>query len=192
MQTSLSGALSSLQTSTALLSSSLSILDAGISDLPRLSRVLAQTRHFELVPASALAAQQAAVVSELAPELEALLTRVEAHVERLERREQSLRAKWRLQEGRLGRMSGGADEEKRSGIRSGGGGGARQDGVDAVQGIDGLKAKQLRQKKERLSYAVERLQTQAQQKERQLRMSMAAQEEKVSRRDAFGDEDELA
>jgi len=178
---SLSGALSSLQTSTALLSSSLAILDAGISDLPRLSRVLASTRHFELVPASALAAQQEAVVSDLAPELEALLVRVEAHVERLERREGSLRARWRLQEGRLGRGGEMEEEEDMGGKEE-----------KEVQKVEELKVKQLRQKKERLSYAVERLQAQAQQKERQLRMSMAAQERVGSTRGGFDDEDELA
>ena len=43
------------------------------------------------------------------------------------------------------------------------------------QGREQLRLKQMRTKKERLSYAVERLTLQAQQKERQLRMSMAAQ-----------------
>lgn len=55
-----------------------------------------------------------------------------------------------------------------------------------------LKARQLRQKKERLSYAVERLQLQAQQTEKKLRKSLAAQE---LRRGVVGDdeeEDELA
>ena len=37
-----------------------------------------------------------------------------------------------------------------------------------------LKLKALRQKKERLGYAVERLQLQSQQRQRQLRMSVAA------------------
>jgi DASH complex subunit SPC19 len=41
--------------------------------------------------------------------------------------------------------------------------------------MEALKMKQMRQKKERLSYAVERLTLQAQQRERQLRKSMAAQ-----------------
>lgn len=40
--------------------------------------------------------------------------------------------------------------------------------------LEELKMKHLRQKRERLSYAVERLTLQAQQRERQLRMSMAA------------------
>lgn len=40
--------------------------------------------------------------------------------------------------------------------------------------MEEFRIKQLRQKKERLSYAVERLTMQAHQRERQLRMSMAA------------------
>lgn len=43
------------------------------------------------------------------------------------------------------------------------------------QGREALRVKQMRRKKERLSYAVERLTLQAQQRERQLRMSVAAQ-----------------
>jgi DASH complex subunit SPC19 len=43
-----------------------------------------------------------------------------------------------------------------------------------MSGIQELKFKQLRQKKERLSYAVDTLELQAKQRERQLRMSMAA------------------
>ncbi len=52
--------------------------------------------------------------------------------------------------------------------------GASGVGMGAMGGKE-AKLKQLRQKRERLSYAVERLTLQAQQKERQLRMSMAAQ-----------------
>lgn len=40
---------------------------------------------------------------------------------------------------------------------------------------EALRLKQLRGKKERLKYAVDRLMLQAQQRERQLRMSVAAQ-----------------
>lgn len=43
------------------------------------------------------------------------------------------------------------------------------------EGRDALRLKQMRGKKERLEYAVERLVLQAQQRERQLRMSVAAQ-----------------
>ena len=41
--------------------------------------------------------------------------------------------------------------------------------------VEEMKMQQLRQKKERLSYAVSRLELQAGQRERQLRKSMAAQ-----------------
>ena len=40
-------------------------------------------------------------------------------------------------------------------------------------GLEQLKMKQMRQKKERLSFAIDRLQLQAHQRERQLRKSMA-------------------
>jgi DASH complex subunit SPC19 len=46
-------------------------------------------------------------------------------------------------------------------------------GADAGD-VKALKLKALRQKKERLGYAVERLQLQSQQRQRQLRMSVAA------------------
>lgn len=42
-----------------------------------------------------------------------------------------------------------------------------------MTGLDVMKMKQLRQKKERLIFAIERLQLQAGQRERQLRKSMA-------------------
>ena len=52
-----------------------------------------------------------------------------------------------------------------------------------------LKAKQLKAKKQRLSYAVERLTLQAQQTERKLRQSMAAQELR-NQEVVLGDSDE--
>ena len=55
-------------------------------------------------------------------------------------------------------------------------GGSRKSLIgDTGAPLEELKMKQMRQKKERLSYAVERLTLQAQQKERELRKSMAAQ-----------------
>ena len=48
------------------------------------------------------------------------------------------------------------------------------EGTTSLTGLEAMKMQQLRQKKERLVYAIERLQMQAQQRERQLRKSMAA------------------
>ena len=53
--------------------------------------------------------------------------------------------------------------------------GAASSSSGALNKMEELKVQQLRQKKERLSYAVSRLELQAGQRERQLRKSMAAQ-----------------
>jgi DASH complex subunit SPC19 len=92
------------------------------------------------------------------------------------RREQSLIAKADLQEGR---MSNSAQQHTGSSSRQS----SRQSGAGAsssmtgagLSNLEALKMSQLRQKKERLSYAVSRLELQAGQRERQLRKSMAFQ-----------------
>lgn len=188
--TILNNCLASLRSSTDLLASSISILNSGTSDLTRLSKVLAQTRHFELLPSATLHAAQSTVLSELTPEIESLIARVESQVEKLERREQGLRAKWELQEGRLGRESDSgafagrrpSADARRPSI------GAAERGRAKPDARQELKAKQLQAKKQRLSYAVERLTLQAQQTERKLRQSMAAQEMRLAR-DSLGGEE---
>ncbi|MCJ1291091.1 hypothetical protein MMC34_002634 [Xylographa carneopallida] len=186
MAAPLSGCVTSLQSSISLLGSSISILDSGVNDFPRLAKVLQTTRHFELLPESHLQAAQASLLASITPELSSLLHRVETHLDKLARREQALIAKYELQEGRLSSNRGsGVEQSKYRSAQSRGQfgktegrsgddeGGEEEDELE--QGREQLRLKQMRQKKERLSYAVERLTLQAQQKERQLRMSMAAQ-----------------
>jgi DASH complex subunit SPC19 len=157
-----------------LLDSSISILDSGVNDFPRLSIVLQITRHFELISESDLHTAQSSLLSEIRPEVDNLLNRVSNYLDKLERREQSLIAKHDLNEGRLSRDTSGPSafrpSSRSSQSRSIGAGG----GGKPMSGIQELKYKQLRQKKERLSYAVDTLELQAKQRERQLRMSMAA------------------
>ncbi|KAF2675172.1 DASH complex, subunit Spc19 [Microthyrium microscopicum] len=165
MNNSLEGCVSSLRESLSLLDSSIKTLDAGVNDFPRLSKVLQSTRHFELVSEPDLHSAQSALRSEIQPEVNALLNRVEAHLDKLERREQALMAKCELQEGRLGDAPSAATPRTGlSGSTMFGSGGA----------VPVAKMNQVRQKKERLSYAIDRLQLEAQQKERQLRKSLAA------------------
>ena len=81
-------------------------------------------------------------------------------------------ARSELLEGRIG-------EERRGSVGVGVGGeigGKMGGGRGGGEGKGGLgeKQRQLRQKRERLGYVVERLELQAKQKERQLRMSVAA------------------
>lgn len=73
-------------------------------------------------------------------------------------------AKAELQEGRL-------QQPERSRSKSP----ARRAGGGGLGNMEEMKMQQLRQKKERLSYAVGRLELQASQRQRQLRKSMAAQ-----------------
>nr|POE62540.1 dash complex subunit spc19 [Quercus suber] len=162
----LQGCVSSLQSSMQLLESSISILDAGVNDYPRLAKVLQTTRHFELVSEADLVTAQSSLLSELQPEVSNLLSRVELYLDKLERREQSLIAKADLQEGRLSRSS--APPKKTASSSA-----TRR---DALTDLEEVKMQQLRQKKERLSYAVSRLELQAGQRERQLRKSMAVQQ----------------
>ena len=70
-------------------------------------------------------------------------------------------------------MGGAGDKlRKGNGVASGTGIGKGGDGEFSKET---LRLKQLRRKKEGLEYAVERLNLQAQQRQRQLRMSVAAQ-----------------
>ena len=130
-------------------------------------------QHFELISEPDLQSAQASLVSEIGPEIESLLQRVSNYLDKLERREQSLIAKCDLNEGRLGNDSSSSTAFRPSSRSNQGrpGGGETPKGMSALQE---MKYKQVRLKKQRLSYAVETLEMQAKQRERQLRMSMAA------------------
>ena len=78
-------------------------------------------------------------------------------------------AKCDLNDGRLGRDSTGATAARPSSR-----GAQRSAGGKGISAQQELRFKALRAKKDRLSYAVETLELQAKQRERQLRMSMAA------------------
>ncbi|PWY91011.1 putative mitotic spindle biogenesis protein Spc19 [Aspergillus heteromorphus CBS 117.55] len=163
----LQASVASLQSSLGLVDSSISTLESGISDFPRLCKVLQTTRHFELLPEPTLREAQQALLDEITPSIAHLLSLASNHVEKLSRREQGLRAKCELQEGRLHSSNQTRQPKVRStyGDRSGGSGNAAK----------AAEMRRLVQKKERLQYAVERLELQSKQRERQLRKSMAFQ-----------------
>ncbi|KAI9652123.1 MAG: hypothetical protein M1829_001853 [Trizodia sp. TS-e1964] len=170
---SLTGCVESIKSTLQLLDSGISILDSGVNDFRRLAKVLQTTKHYELISELELKAAQNSLREEIAPEVEHLLRKVETQLERLDRKEQSLIAKADLQEGRL----------KQQTQRNIGNARRRE---PAVQGFEDASRKvkeekertlqkltALRQKRDRLSYAVERLTLQGQQKERQLRITVA-------------------
>ncbi|KAJ5386155.1 hypothetical protein N7509_008696 [Penicillium cosmopolitanum] len=174
MTSSLAASVTSLQSSLQLLDNSITTLDSGVNDFPRLCKVLQTTRHFELLPEPTLREAQQSLLDEITPSIAHLLSLASNHVERLSRREEGLKAKCDLQEGRLsskseGRSSATRDQNKAS---------TNARGQLAGSGNAASKAAELRrlvQKKERLKYAVDRLELQSTQRERQLRKSMAAQ-----------------
>ena len=173
---SLLPAVSSLRSSLSLLNSSISILDEGVSDFPRLCKVLTTQQHFELVPETELREAQQSLVDEIAPAIKQLLQTAETYVGQLGRKEESLKARFELLEGRLGNGSGAGRMD--SGFGNGSGKSAVAAGVvegEARPLSEGQvqELKRLRQKKERLQYAVERLELQSKQRERELRKSMA-------------------
>ncbi|KAI9779829.1 MAG: hypothetical protein M1839_007142 [Geoglossum umbratile] len=170
MNNSLAGCVASLKSSMSLLDSSINILHSGVHDFPRLGKVLQTTRHFELVAESSLLTAQKSLQDEIRPEVEHLLRRVDAYLGKLERREQSLIAKCELQEGRLSQQGRTPSSSRKSKAKS-----DSDRRTILFSGGNAERLRALRQKKERLGYAVDRLNLQAQQKERQLRMSMAAQ-----------------
>ncbi|KAL1986394.1 hypothetical protein VTN96DRAFT_6473 [Rasamsonia emersonii] len=174
MADSLSSSVASLRSSLQLLESSIDILDSGVNDFPRLAKVLQTTRHFELLPEPTLREAQQALLNEITPSIAHLLSLASNYVERLERRADSLRAKCQLQEGRMSEPS----HSHSGGRGSGSGSGAsRRIGTTQMSSDASAKAAELRklvQKKERLKYAVDRLELQSRQRERELRKSMAA------------------
>lgn len=184
---SLASSVSSLQSSLHLLDSSISTLDSGVNDYPRLCKVLQTTRvrskgktislkqsqqltcrllqHFELLPEPTVREAQQALLDEITPSIAHLLSLASNHVEKLSRREQGLKAKCELQEGRL------SSDEPRKSSRSQSSAALR--GRGSGNAAKAMELRRLVQKKERLQYTVERLELQGRQRERQLRKSMA-------------------
>ena len=168
---SLGPAVTSLRSSLTLLNSSISILDEGVADFPRLCKVLQTQQHFELVPETEVRDAQQALLNEITPAISQLLQTAETCVAQLARKEESLKARYELLEGRL-------SHGKRNSSFGGGVSDplATTDSSAAAAPLNEAKTeelKRLRQKKERLQYAVGRLELQSKQRERELRKSMA-------------------
>lgn len=166
---SLGPAVSSLRSSLSLLESSISILDEGVSDFPRLCKVLQIQQHFELLAEPTLREAQQSLVDEIVPAIHQLVSTAERHIDQLARKEESLKARSELLKGRL----------NTSGRNSSFGGGVQPsrptESTSSTTLSDAklLEMKRLQQKKERLQYAIERLELQCKQRERELRKSMA-------------------
>lgn len=163
----LTPAVHSLSSSLALLTSSISILDTGVSDFPRLTKVLTTQKHFEVLPEHQLREAQQSLVDEIAPAISQLLSTAENYVSQLARKEESLKARSELLKGRLEVGQGRAAQRE---LKAAAGSGSS---AVPLSGAKALEMKRLQQKKERLVYAIQRLELESKQKERELRKSMA-------------------
>ena len=161
----LAPAVSSLRASLQLLDSSISILDEGVSDFPRLCKVLQTQQHFELVSETTLRTAQQNLADEIGPAIESLLGSAESYLRGLERKEGALKARSELLEGRMS-MGAAGMKKKASHVAQKAKGGTGTE-------VDAMKMKRLQQKKDQLQFAIERLELQSKQKERELRKSMA-------------------
>lgn len=124
---------------------------------------------------SKLIAAQSVLLSSLTPELNALFSRVENYLDRLERQEKSLIAKAEVQEGRLQSVEEAREARSRPLSRKSvytDNGEENEIGQKEIERMRKLKVK-----KERLKFAIERLNLRAGQAERSLRKSMAAPKE---------------
>ncbi|KAG6111234.1 hypothetical protein E4U13_004924 [Claviceps humidiphila] len=148
---------SSLSSSLNFLESAVHTLDHGITDFPRLIKVLKTVRHYELIPQTTLGAAEASLRDEIGPYIALLLSRADAQVERQARRIETLKARAELQQGRLARPDE-AEKASASSVRS-----------RRLAGEDKLRARIVRQRKEALRYGLERLELEVLQKERELR-----------------------
>lgn len=165
-------AVSSLRASLTLLDSSIAILDEGVSDFPRLRKVLQTQQHFELVPETTLRAAQQSLAEEVSPAIEQLLSTAETYVDQLARREQSLKARYELLEGRFGSARN-SSSNQRSDRRSV----PYPSRSSAASDTKSAQIKKLQQKKDQLQFTIEKLELQSKQKERELRKSMAFMKE---------------
>lgn len=105
-------------------------------------------------------------MDEIAPSIAHLLNITENHIEKMARREEALRAKSKLQQGRLSHNTGPTYQQRQL---------VKQKATIAADPGKIAELRRLQQKRERLQYTVERLELQRKQKERQFRKSMAFQ-----------------
>ncbi|KAI0125354.1 DASH complex subunit Spc19 [Xylariales sp. AK1849] len=163
---------SALRSSLGYLESSVSTLGTGVADFPRLVRVLKSVRHYELIPHPTLAAAESSLRDEIGPAISVLLDRADGHIDRVERRIESLKARAELQQGRLSETPSSTTGPSAHGKGKGKGVGGRGGAPGAVKGLGGeakLRAKAVKQRREALEYSIERLELEVLQKERELR-----------------------
>ncbi|KAI1155454.1 Spc19-domain-containing protein [Nemania diffusa] len=133
----------------------------------RLTSSLLWQQHYELIPQTTLQAAEASLRSELAPAISTLLARADAHIARVDRRVETLKARAELQQGRLDNSSPSSSSRQQQQQRQPRA--AKGGNTTSLDSSARLRARVLKQRREALQYSVERLELEVLQKERELR-----------------------
>ncbi|KAF3314954.1 hypothetical protein TWF173_004175 [Orbilia oligospora] len=171
----LSGCVASLTLSTETLQSTIETLSAAVEDYPRVCKILSSNRHFELISARELTTAQTLLSSTIQPETDRLLRETEKAVHKLELKERKLIADAELLETRIAntlknksaadttpiKVEEDEEEEDREEID-------RKEDAKNEEILRKLKAQ-----RQRLAYAVERLELEKRQKEMLVKKSMS-------------------
>ncbi|KAF3930264.1 hypothetical protein ABW20_dc0106829 [Dactylellina cionopaga] len=163
----LSGCVASLTLSTETLQSTIEVMDLAVADYPRLSKVLSSHRHFELIAQSDIQTAQSLLSSTIQPETERLVRETEKHLHRLQLKERKLIAESELLETRIAnsfKKGPSSSQVTRPAVVAP----PKDNNVANAE-----KLKKLKAQKQRLAYAVERLELEKRQKEMQLKKSMS-------------------
>lgn len=150
----LTGCVTSLETTTQLLQNSLNQLDSLMPDFQRLPLVLKQNKIFTIIPEFEIAQAKGTIQNEISPKLDRLIKMIQGRINKQERRVDGIKSKIQLNSVRIGNLE-------------------RDEVVSSNNEINGTKEqletlKRLKLKKERLRYKLSSLELQ----KRKNRLSM--------------------
>ncbi|KAF3188688.1 hypothetical protein TWF106_007186 [Orbilia oligospora] len=170
----LSGCVASLTLSTETLQSTIETLSAAVEDYPRVCKILSSNRHFELISAKELTTAQTLLSSTIQPETDRLLRETEKAVHKLELKERKLIADAELLETRIANSLKNKSAADTTPIK------VEEDEEEDKEEIDRKEdakneeiLRKLKAQRQRLAYAVERLELEKRQKEMLVKKSMS-------------------
>ncbi|KAF3284707.1 hypothetical protein TWF970_010995 [Orbilia oligospora] len=170
----LSGCVASLTLSTETLQSTIETLSAAVEDYPRVCKILSSNRHFELISARELTTAQTLLSSTIQPETDRLLRETEKAVHKLELKERKLIADAELLETRIANTLKNKSAADTTPIK------VEEDEEEDKEEIDRKEdakneeiLRKLKAQRQRLAYAVERLELEKRQKEMLVKKSMS-------------------
>ncbi|KAK6330954.1 hypothetical protein TWF718_003148 [Orbilia javanica] len=175
----LSGCVASLTLSTETLQSTIDNLSAAVEDYPRVCKILSSNRHFELISAKEITTAQTLLSTTIQPETDRLLRETEKAVHKLALKERKLIADAELLETRIAnslknKSSSSASEVLQMKVedeyedeQDDG----EEDAKEEARNEETLR--KLRAQRQRLAYAVERLELEKRQKEMLVKKSLS-------------------